>query len=64
MTIAGVTTVAEVDMIMRTAGEPRLDLRRLVSGIVVHDDMDFEPGTWASISLRHSEANCVLVVRM
>ncbi len=28
---------------MRAAGEPRLDLGRLVGGVVVHDDMDSEP---------------------
>ena len=28
---------------MRPASEPRLDLRRLVGGIVIHDDMDIEP---------------------
>jgi hypothetical protein len=36
------TSKREVDMIMRPAGKPRLDLRRLVSGIVIHDDMDIE----------------------
>ena len=51
MTIAGVTTVAEVDMIMRPAGEPRLDLGRLVGGIVVHDDMDFEPFGYVGVDL-------------
>ena len=30
--------IREVDMIMRPRGKPRLDLRRLVSGIVIHDD--------------------------
>jgi hypothetical protein len=40
----------EVDMIMRPAGKPRLDLRRLVGGIVIHDDMDIELfGTSASV---------------
>src|SRR5882672_10913701 len=41
----------EVDMIMRTTGEPRLDLGRLVGGIVVHDDMDLEPIGDVSIDL-------------
>ena len=36
---------------MGTAGEPRLDLGRLVGGVVVHDDMDLEPFGDASIDL-------------
>ena len=36
---------------MRPAGEPRLDLGRLVGGIVVHDDMDIEPFRDSSIDL-------------
>ena len=32
-----------MDMIVRPAGEPRLDLRGLVGGVVIHDDMDIEP---------------------
>jgi hypothetical protein len=40
----------EVDMIMRP-GEPRLDLGRLVGGIVVHDDRDIEPFGDLSIDL-------------
>src|SRR4051812_47426114 len=31
-------TPCEVHVIMRPAGEPRLDLGRLVGGVVVHDD--------------------------
>src|SRR5712675_1744131 len=38
-------------MIMGTPGEPRLDLERLVGGVVVHDDMDLEPFGDASIDL-------------
>src|SRR4029077_5460018 len=41
----------EVDMIMWTTGEPRLDPGRLVGGVVVHDDMDLEPFGDASIDL-------------
>ncbi|MGY4230444.1 hypothetical protein ACVMIH_007805 [Bradyrhizobium sp. USDA 4503] len=33
----------EVDMIVRPASEPRFNLRCLVGGVVVHDDMDIEP---------------------
>ena len=36
---------------MRAAGEPRLDLGRLVGGIVVHDDMDLEPFGHPSVDL-------------
>ena len=36
---------------MRPAGEPRLDLRGFVSGIVIHDDMDFEASGDLSIDL-------------
>jgi hypothetical protein len=32
-----------VDMIMRPASEPRVDLGCLVGGVIVHDDMDVEP---------------------
>src|SRR5215467_182132 len=32
----------EVDMIMRPAGEPRLNLWGFVGGIVIHDDMDID----------------------
>ena len=28
---------------MRASGEPRFDLRCLVGGVVVHDDMNIEP---------------------
>ena len=38
-------------VIMRPAGEPRLDLGRLVGGVVVHDDMDVEPVRDLSIDL-------------
>src|SRR5882757_1163863 len=38
-------------MIVRTAGEPRLYLGRLVGGIVVQDDMDFEPFGHVSVDL-------------
>jgi hypothetical protein len=38
-------------MIMRPAGEPRFDLRCLVGGIVVDDDMDIEPFRNLSIDL-------------
>ena len=38
-------------MIVRPASKPRLDLRRLVSGIVIHDDMDIEPFGDLSIDL-------------
>src|SRR5262245_9383462 len=38
-------------MIMRPAGEPRLDLGGLVGGVVVHDDMDIEPFRDLSIDL-------------
>src|SRR4029077_1383205 len=41
----------EVDMIMWTTGEPRLDLGRLVGGVVVHDDMDAEPFGHMSVDL-------------
>src|SRR5215204_7262773 len=41
----------EVDMIMGTTGEPRLDLGCFVGGIVVHDDMDLEPFGDASVDL-------------
>lgn len=41
----------EVDMIMRSAGEPGLDLGRFVGGIVIHDDMDIEPFGDSSIDL-------------
>jgi len=33
----------EVNMIMRPAREPRLDLGGFMGGIVIHDDMDIEP---------------------
>ena len=36
---------------MLPAGKPRLDLRRLVGGIVIHDDMDIEPFRDLSIDL-------------
>ena len=36
---------------MRPAGEPRLDRRRLVGGIVIHDDMEIEPFGGLSIDL-------------
>ena len=36
---------------MRPAGEPRLDLGRLVGGIVVHGDLDIEPFGDLSIDL-------------
>ena len=36
---------------MRPAGKPRLDLRRFVGGIVIHDDMDIEPFGDLSIDL-------------
>ena len=38
-------------MIMRPACEPRLDLGRLVGGVVVHDDMDSEPLRDLSVDL-------------
>ena len=38
-------------MIMRSAGEPRLDLGSLVGGVVIHDDMDIEPCRDLSIDL-------------
>src|SRR5262245_35128319 len=38
-------------MIMRPAGEPRLDPGGFVGGIVVHDDMDIEPFGDLSIDL-------------
>src|ERR1700720_796685 len=38
-------------MIMRTAGEPRLDLGRLMGGIVVHDDMDVEAFGYVCVDL-------------
>ena len=38
-------------VIMRPAGEPRLDLGRLVGGIVIHDDMNIEPFRNLSIDL-------------
>ena len=41
----------EVHMIMRPAGKPRFDLRRLVGGIVIHDNMDIEPFGDLSIDL-------------
>jgi hypothetical protein len=36
---------------MWTAGEPRLDLGRLVGGVIVHDDVDVEPFGHASVDL-------------
>jgi len=36
---------------MRPAGEPCLDLGGFVGGIIVHDDMDFEPFGDLSIDL-------------
>ena len=36
---------------MRPASKRRLDLRRLVGGIVIHDDMDIEPFGDLSIDL-------------
>src|SRR5271168_2203647 len=41
----------EVDMIMRPAGEPRLDFGSFVGGIVIHDDMDIDPFWDLSIDL-------------
>jgi hypothetical protein len=41
----------EVYVIVRPAGEPRLDLGRLVGGIVVLDDMDVEPAGYLSVDL-------------
>src|SRR5262252_7626183 len=38
-------------MIMRPAGEPRLDLGGLMGGMVIHDDMDIEPFRDSSIDL-------------
>ena len=38
-------------MIMRTAGEPRLDLGGFVGGIVIHDNMDIEPARDVSVDL-------------
>ena len=38
-------------MVMRPAGEPRLDLGSFVGGIVIHDDMDIEPFRNLSIDL-------------
>src|SRR2546430_2323838 len=38
-------------MIMGTTGEPRLDLGRLMRGIVVHDDMDVEAFGYVSVDL-------------
>jgi hypothetical protein len=32
----------EVDVVMRSARQPRLDLRGFVGGVIVHDDMDVE----------------------
>ena len=40
-----------MDMIMGPAGEPRFDLRRLVRGVVIHDDMDIEAFRSVSINL-------------
>lgn len=41
----------EVHGIVRPAGEPRLDLVRLVGGVVAHDDMDVEPFGDPSVDL-------------
>ena len=41
----------EVHMIMRSAGEPRLDLGGFVGGIVIHDKMDIESFRDLSIDL-------------
>ena len=38
-------------VIVRPAGQPRLDLGRLVGGIVVHNDMDVEPLRDLSVNL-------------
>ena len=42
---------AEVDMILRPASEPRLDLGGFVGGIVIHDNVDIEPFGDLSIDL-------------
>ena len=40
-----------MDMVVRSAGEPRFDLEGFVGGIVIHDDVNIEPFGDLSIDL-------------
>ena len=40
-----------MDMVVRSSGEPRVDLGGFVGGIVIHDDVDIEPFGDVSVDL-------------